>query len=122
MVILLYIVHVHVHVHVHCVSSLFFNVLSAPTVPLLVSLPTSEEELFSSHTPKYADHAPFLPSGVNQPSSPLSIVLYVMCNNNREYFQLMHTFSEILTSEEMPAAVRDRFVVQVCQSSSSHML
>ena len=107
-------------------------------VSLLSTLPTNDEDLLTSHTNSTpsqdfptATHPP-------TPSTPVSIVLYVLCNNPlvtnnmsdrkfnpkfaklnnsesiQESFQVLLTFSELLSSVEIPEFIQRKMVLQVC--------
>jgi hypothetical protein len=83
-------------------------------VPLLASLPTTDD--FVS---EYTSPSDYLTPSPHQSPSPLSIVIYVVCKggrNNALLFQLMHTFSELLESSDVPEATRRRVLLQPLDS------
>ena len=80
-------------------------------VPLLASLPTSDDFVAD-----YTSPSDYLTPSPHQPSSPLSIIIYVVCKggrSNAHLFQLLHTFSEILESSDIPESTRKRVLLQV---------
>lgn len=96
--------------------------LSSP-VPLLASLPTSD-----NFVGDYTSPTDYLPPSTHHPTSPLSIIIYVVYKGGRSnayLFQLLHAFSELLESSDIPEATKRRLILQVtcfsCLRDSSYM-
>ncbi len=107
-------------------------------VNLLSNLPTSDEDLLTNHTSSTPPQQDY-PTSTQPiaPPTPVSIVLYVLCNNPldttntsdrklnfkfpklkqtkslQESFQVLLTLSELLSSEEIPEFIQRKLVVQV---------
>lgn len=107
-------------------------------VSLLSSLPSNYEDLLTTYTQfSLPQEFPSTFHPQNTPS-PISIVLYVLCSNPlitsssmkgvdkkvnptalnaknlQQSFQVLLAFSEMLSSEDIPEAVREMIVLQVC--------
>lgn len=101
----------------HCCSPPPPPPSSSSSAPHLKSLP-SDADLTSSHFPESQSSQPPLRSLINRPSPPLFIVLYILFGwrgekGHREVLRVLHTFSEMVAQEDMPASVKERLVLQV---------
>lgn len=77
-----------------------------------------EGERLSAHSSHHMEVDPLAANTLlaNNPAPPVSIVLYIVCNEGRNStaaFQLLHTFTELLSSEEIPAATQERIILQI---------
>ncbi len=107
-------------------------------VSFLSNLPTTDEDLLTAHTSSAPSREYPCSTQPLTPPTPVSIVLYVLCNNPldasnttaerklnskfaklkhsktlQESFQVLLTFSELLSSEEIPEFIQRKLVLQV---------
>lgn len=86
-------------------------VLFPSAVPLLTSLPTSD-----NFVADYTSPSDYLSPPSLSPPAPLSIIIYVVYKggrNNAHLFQLLHAFSELLENSDIPETTRQRLILQV---------
>lgn len=105
-------------------------------VSFLSNLPTSDEELLSTRVNSPPQEYPSSTHPLTPPT-PVSVVLYVLCDNPldasntadkkfnskltklknsktmQESFQVLLTFSELLSSEDVPEFIQRKLVLQV---------
>lgn len=96
-------------VHIEIGTHEYILFLSA--VPLLASLPTSD-----NFVADYTSPSDYLSPSAHHPPAPLSIIIYVVYKggrNNAHLFQLLHAFSELLESSDIPEATKKRLILQV---------
>lgn len=107
-------------------------------VSFLSNLPTNDEDLLTTHTSSTPSQDYPTSTQPITPLTPVSIVLYVLCNNPldttntadrkfnskfsnklrhskalQESFQVLLTFSELLSSEDIPEFIQRKLVLQV---------
>lgn len=91
--------------------------MPSSSVTFLSSLAVEVEQL-SAHSSHHMEVDPLAANTLlaNNPAPPVSIILYIVCSegrNSKAAFQLLHTFTELISNEEIPAATRDRILLQI---------